>query len=609
MRCLDAAFARLLVVHPPAMTEHTNTLSLCLSAVGQERKIVSIDKNASLQQLYELARSSFSTRVSLKHGFPPQSLQDSPTITLPQAGIQDKDRIIVNLVDKNASKAPPIITRTQRAAAKAASDSFGEVIRAQDKLLMQESNDKSSKRKQASTFNDNKNKKKKSKSLTLSNFASLPAGRRLQDGSAAVASPPSRLKRSKKTSSGGSTLKNEEDVSVALMNALNGGNGGGKVGQVLRGAMKSAITNRYAASRAVSKVSAVQSKQYTITEQDGMLSISYSKGLEGRGMFEEQVENIPRDALEAVIKAIHQNDEEREMLRPSTLAQVSPRVFWNLVHLYGNTCNAVEECLQTLLPQLDWSFFQKRKTKLSSKALENLRQEQQDNDDALEQNEEAAQEAVQAVEDAMTQLSQYNAEQRRERAARAAMARHDNTTATAAATTDDSNEQDSSAWQLIIPTEPDDDELQECIATTVSNDDEGNSEMKRILAALHSLNIYNWRQLANASVDEISKTANMPTSQVESWLDHAQAQSVEELMVEVCDGRMDVVEKLRDEARTGTIKDLANWHRMPDLLYSSVPSFASMDNVQVSTIQTWCRRAQAILEQYEWVHWYATPVE
>jgi hypothetical protein len=61
--------------------------------------------------------------------------------------------------------------------------------------------------------------------------------------------------------------------------------------------------------------------------------------------------------------------------------------------------------------------------------------------------------------------------------------------------------------------------------------------VKRLIATLHSIQIYNWRQLANASSKTVGKATNVPETQVEAWLDYAQAQSLEEIMVELCDGR------------------------------------------------------------------------
>jgi hypothetical protein len=229
---------------------------------------------------------------------------------------------------------------------------------------------------------------------------------------------------------------------------------------------------------------------------------------------------------------------------------------------------------------LDWSFLESRKKTLSAKAKENLRQLEG------EPNIEAAAEVVHAVEDAMDQLSAYDASRRRDRAARAAMARNTPASAT---------------WHLVTPTEYDEEELKECIQIS-------GTQAERVISVLRSMNILNWRQLANANVSSLAENVHLPETQVESWVDHAQAQSVEEIMVEICDNRVEVVEILRDEARTGTPKDLANWRHLQSMLYESAPSLVGK-GVEIQDICTWCQRSQDVLEEWEWVNWYATPVE
>eukprot|EP00957_Ditylum_brightwellii_P115103 8778457-Ditylum_brightwellii.AAC.1 len=116
--------------------------------------------------------------------------------------------------------------------------------------------------------------------------------------------------------------------------------------------MKGAVVKSYEQSRATVRVSAVQSGKFTIvlkptamvlgsgkeeeTIQYGVHVVTYSKGLEGRGMYEEDVDIISLDALKAVITAVHSDHHEddtadsggnssgREMLRPISMAQLSP---------------------------------------------------------------------------------------------------------------------------------------------------------------------------------------------------------------------------------------------------------------------------------------------
>ena len=567
-------------------------LQLCLVCRG-DRKIVELNGNDSLRDLYACAQANFSSSSSLRllHGIPPRPLDQSSTLTLHQAQVQHLDRIQVVLNDdnstvKNDNTSEP--SRPQRAAAKAASESFGDAIRAQESMMQQQ-------RTNARTTSNKKTSKRKRNTAAPKPTTTTAGRRRMADG--ATSARTAGGTRKKPTSN----IRTTDDVSMALLDALNGG--GSKVSQVLRGAMKHAISQTYQASRAVSKVAAVQAGNYTIHKQqdDGQLQVTYSKGLEGRGQFEETVDNISLEALQAVVTAIYNNVEQRELLKETTLAQVSPRVFWSLFYLYKEA-RTVEEALQSLLPDLDWSFFQKRRKTLSEKAKENLRQEQKDESGADENDVEAAHDAVQAVEEAMDQLSSYDTSQRRERAARAAMARENAARTSSSVDNDDTGT--TSAWHLVTPAEQDDEELQECVSTNI----DAEPEVKRIISVLHAMDIYNWRQLAIANEEAVSQAVHLPQDRVETWIDYAQAQSVEEMMVQVCDNRAQVVEVLRDEARTGTIKDLCNWRHMPDLLYSSAPSLGGM-GVEISHIRTWCQRAQDVLEEYEWVQWYATPVE
>lgn len=561
---------------------------VCLTAPGQPRKIVEISAEDTLEDLYSLASTSFGRPcTSLKTGFPPKPLERAASITT-QSVVPNNERVTVVLEEedkkpsskkgggKSAKKSQakestpaPSGRRPQRAAAKNATESFAEVIKAQDKILKEQN----TKRKRSSTTTTRRSPEKVAAAAAAAasrKLARLP-GRRLQDG-AAVGPAATAASKSRKSSA---KFHNKEDVSFALMNALESG-GGGKVGKVLRGAMRNAITRQYDASRAVTRVSAVQAGKYTITPDESLsLLISFNKGMEGRGDFEETVDYIPREALEAVVKAIHGSDQES--LRPATLSQLSPRVFWSLMK-ETNSPQSVEAALQQLLPDLDWSFLRRRKKALSEKAQENLRQDQVENGE--EGNFERAAEAVQAVENAMQQLQQFDQTQRRSRAANAALARAQDDT-----------------WRLVTPSEQDEDELQECCGGST-----------QYVPKLLQLGIHNWRELANERSEDLAdKLEGVDVATVEAWIDRAQQESVEEIVVEICDNRVDVVEVLREEARTGTAKDLANWRSMPEMLLQTASSLEG--KVTGEDIATWCQRSYDLLQEYEWLSWYATPVE
>ena len=302
------------------------------------------------------------------------------------------------------------------------------------------------------------------------------------------------------------------------------------------------------------------------------------------------------------------------------LAQLSPRVFWSLLKetsasLQGtnhgdgsssssNIGRSTDAALQELLPALDWTFLRRRKQTLSEKALENLRQEAAagsssscQDDEHNHEDLEAAAEAVYAVEHAMEQLHTYDETRRRNRAADAALARFGQ------------QQQplhfgnDNAAWRLETPSELDEDELKECTG--------GNADYA---SKLVHMGIHNWRQLANAESTQIAQELQLVIGEdsstvVEAWIDRAQEESVEEIIVEICNGRVDVVEVLRAEANTGTPKDLANWRSMPNMLFECASSSLTSLGVTVNDLTIWCQRAQNVMQDYEWLSWYATPVE
>jgi predicted flap endonuclease-1-like 5' DNA nuclease len=575
--------------------------SICLTANGEKRQVVNVNSESCVSSLFDLASEIYGRKCEdLKCGFPPKSMDPS----IPIHSILNKnDRVTVILEtpidDENlntSKKMKQIITKnntleenpqlhqsrkSQRVAARAATESFSEVIRAQDKILKDQMKVNKRKRqntKEKDSILSSTSQKKSSLSSSSRNFAKLSSGRRLVDGEVELR-PDSSMRRS------GPKWKSTEDVSVALLNALESG-GGGKVGRVLRGAMKSAVSQQYDLNRAVARVSAVLAGSYRIDVDptSKCLMVRFDKGLEGRGQLEENVDAIPREALELVLKGIHASDQES--LRATTLAQLSPRVFWSLLHETSQK-RSTDDALQELLPDLDWSFLKRRKLTLSEKAIENLRQANQSSDQS-EADLEAAAEAIQAVENAMDNLHQYDQMQRRSRSATAALARLGH---------QPESKKRFHAWKLVTPSEVDEDELRDCTG--------GNSEYA---SSLLLLGFCNWRQLANAKSNDVAGKLELNEELVESWIDLAQGESIKEIIVEICDNRLDVVEILIDQANSGTPKDLANWRHMPDMLLETA-SELKMLQVTLDDVTTWCERAHNVVEENSWISWYATPVD
>jgi len=139
-----------------------------------------------------------------------------------------------------------------------------------------------------------------------------------------------------------------------------------------------------------------------------LFAVSYSKGMEGRGTYEEHVEIIGLAVLRSVLESVYNTDPSSDdadlddaksggggggenadgRLRPVLIAQLSPRAFWSLVYHCSEgsaedrrptaaTTTArpsVEDMLRSTLPQLDWSHLDRggRMRAPSEKARENL---------------------------------------------------------------------------------------------------------------------------------------------------------------------------------------------------------------------------------------------
>jgi nucleotide-binding universal stress UspA family protein len=548
--------------------------------------------------------------------------------------------------------------KSKRAAAKAAIESMPAMIKAQDEYLkaeqqQQQSSSSSSSKKRSRPVNTATN----NSSTTVSSrrqpksggkiSASAGTGRRLADGAAvsnptaagrraAAAAQRSRLGSSKNNNNNTST-----DLSEALMGALNDR---GQMGIILRRGMKNAVQASYETTKSFSRLAAIQAKSYQMTtitmnpnndptvtpditttgagsstttsSSSSHLKVVYHGSVD-KARVEEIVDCIPLDVLRAVMEGIYASDPEA--LRPENLARLSPRVLWSCVyHCPTTETTTIPNMYRHLLPHLDWSFLRRRAAQLSEKALENKRQEEEkerqrsNGGDAVVVNMEQAAEAVAAVEHAMEHLHEYQTEARKARAAQAAMARlqRQQNQGNGAALT---------SWTLVTPSEPDRDELRECIESSLPAGTTPTIISKWITQLMKDSHIHNWRELANvAGATEMSEIAtklgNVESKHVEAWIDFAQSKSVEEIIVEICDGNVRAVELLTERARSGTPKDLAGWRAIPDVLLQQLYDNGEAKTedeewINLETLAEWCHRSHALLQRVEWLNWYASNLQ
>mmetsp|Transcript_28798 Transcript_28798/g.58696 ORF Transcript_28798/g.58696 Transcript_28798/m.58696 type:complete len:773 (+) Transcript_28798:91-2409(+) len=604
----------------------------------------------------------------------------------------DSSTIVKTTVDPDSN---PTITkatsssRPKRASSMAASASFQDVIAAQDAISKKE---KSSNKKKTTTsqgvhqLNNSAGKrrnsaasKEKAKKVKMEG-----TGYRLSDGRSFEPASPSNKSNRKKQ---GAMFKSEDDIANSLLSSLGGSSGGGNVGKFLRAAMRGAVAKSYEASRAGVRVDAVNQGDYNFQRvkggsvgEDGkgvvlgtpkdydstgdvngdeeivnstLFSVSYSKGMEGRGHYTERVEIIALDTLKGVVQTVYDtksdyddvdngsdsNHDGKEMLRPVSIAQLSPRVFWSLVYHHGIHEKkkqlsssrklgkpSVEDMLREFIPHLDWSHLDRggRKRVLSEKAKENLRQErqatilsmpdtnefdQQEGIRAIEEMEKSIMNTIMPDDDGIDQdLIEIND---RERRANAAMARLANSGSrpipqnnTAASIYENGD-----AWVLVTPPDEDVDELVECIMDGLTTGDGkskpetyGEEEAKIWAVQLQQLEpnstnhppllistpIRNWRELANSHPHDVSKIISsrksvsdpsLPSIEtIEKWIDSAQQRSVEEIMLEILDSDQDALDALLEKAKSGCPKDLSYWRAVPKSLLDTIIGTSQFDH-------------------------------
>lgn len=567
---------------------------------------------------------------------------------------------------------------SKRAAAAAATASFAETIRAQEEAAAQlASSSSSSRNKRNVSVALRTAAKSTSSSLQKTRFAaSATTGRRLNDGAVIppkVAKTTSRSPRKRRRDDACSAPASA-DPGVALLNALSSTSKGARL---MRQGWRHAVRDAEEQSRSLSRLAAITAGtvQYSNTttkttresdkETENMelnaplqqLFVTYPKGIQGRGTYTDTVDYLPLDVLQSVIQGIHPVNPEA--LRPENLALLSPRVLWSLVYHAQHFSNgegnqksaSVASALQAVAPTLDWSFLRRRREQLSEKALENLRQQQHQQAQAerggmaVGDDWEAAARAIESVEHAMEELHTYQKSQQQSQLARAALQRMERQQQN-----QNKKEEDSNTWMIVTPTEFDEDELRDCILAGQSETDNkhrdfciiglGSDEAAPVKVPIndviqwlaHDCEIRNWRELANADLEQMTEdllqkfsmlapnqTSNdmkRVLSLVDSWIDFAQTESLGEIMVEICRGNVDAVDLLTRAANSGTPKDLAAWKSIAEILHDVLEEFAAKHNdndlkvvPSVDEIKSWCDRSQQAMDQFEWLHWFATPIE
>jgi hypothetical protein len=511
-----------------------------------------------------------------------------------------------------------------------------------------------------------------SSAASSSPTASGGGGRRLRDGATISPPPPRRSAQRRKVGDRTDAVPKDTDSVAEGLLALASGSGNSTGQRLMRRGWRQAVqsaheqtlsTCRVAAAAQLDAVSfrilpaanASQNDDHArsnLNQELAQLSVAYPKGVQGRGQYTDVVDFLDREVLVAAIAAIY----PAEALRAANLALLSPRVYWSLLYHFvqktpspsplaqSSFNNVVHDALQWSNPQLDWSYLRRRPVQLSAKARENLRQQGEANAASTPDDWEAAARAIVDVEQAMHDMPTFLSSR--------SDPQHRGTLVAGTVGTP------TSTWSVVTPSEEDRDEIKECLLSSFPTEQQqgfGSSSnpvyhLDVVVALLcDSLQLHNWRELANvqdgATLSEQilaaleSKTSDRPehdhgaadrpitfgepntstvsvsVDAVSAWIEYAQQQSLEEIIVEICDGQAESVDLLHQAARSGTPRDLAAWQSIAQLLHQCLVDYVASSGTteytvpNVAILQVWCDRAQQALEQLDWLGDFVTPID
>jgi len=533
------------------MSSNATALWTLLLTTGGQRKIVKLPPTASIEALYE----NQSETCVLVRARPPRTTLPRSAVSLQEAGLQSQDRLLIEEPSASASK-----KESKKGPKKGAKGKKIEKVEAEEETAthtFRTSNKRAAAKRASEFIAENPLPEEEvmvpAKRRNTSPYRKPPPARpktsrtgyRLHDGASITA--PKRRKRKEVS---------QDNAIEALVD--------GTSNTILRKGWKQAVQDAFEQNKAAARIAAVQANKFQIQVTNNVLMVSYAKGIQGRGGFHEQVPALALPVLQEVIRQVH----PAEALKPGNLALLSLRVFWNVVH------HTQSFDVSRVVPDLDWSYLQARPRQLSAKARENLRQQQKEDEQPT--NWEAAAEAIESVEQAMGEtLQAADREEARQARLRAL------------------DRQSGGAFRIVTPSEEDRDELVECMQS-----DEHVEDM------VTKCGIHNWRELANSTVIELKSVfPSVSDEALTSWIAEAQTRSLDEIMMEICDGDAASI-RLLYTASAGTPKDLAVWRGIADVLQAQLGPEAP----SASKLAAWCNRSKQAMDQLEWLAWYATPL-
>jgi len=168
-------------------------------------------------------------------------------------------------------------------------------------------------------------------------------------------------------------------LGMDLANAASGAKG--LSSKRYRSILAGALEQRQIEAQGERRFAAALANNFEVTEnvQEALFSVRYRARGERAWEIDEEMPLLTQPALAAIVgnvlNAVLENPgnedaiKMRDKMRGREMCKQSPRVFWNMVKLFGGD---TDEGLKKLLPDVDWSWMRTRRRELSDKAKRNL---------------------------------------------------------------------------------------------------------------------------------------------------------------------------------------------------------------------------------------------
>mmetsp|Transcript_10023 Transcript_10023/g.11541 ORF Transcript_10023/g.11541 Transcript_10023/m.11541 type:complete len:455 (+) Transcript_10023:613-1977(+) len=190
----------------------------------------------------------------------------------------------------------------------------------------------------------------------------------------------------------GNAMQNKGDIAERLIASTEKWSYKDPVEKFLRKAHRLAVKKQYEIAEGNKRYAAALSGEYEFVVLARKLSgegshykARYKAGPNSRSYDEDEFDMLGEDLVKRAFHDIlgtsdadlseEERRERREKLKPFFIAEISPQMFWSLLHIIGKKMG-FKQGLQRLIPEVNWDFIEVRHRKISEKAKESRANEE-----------------------------------------------------------------------------------------------------------------------------------------------------------------------------------------------------------------------------------------